>query len=55
MPEPHSFKEARGSGGVLPAAPPEEGREHEHGGKQPHPELPKLLGDRIKTGLEQSS
>lgn len=24
----------------------------EHGGKQPHPELPKLLGDEIRTGLE---
>lgn len=25
----------------------------EHGGKQPHPELPKLLGDEIDTGLEE--
>ena len=28
---------------------------HEHGGKQPHPELPILLGDEIKTGLENRS
>jgi len=25
----------------------------EHGGKQPHPELPKLLGDEIDTSLEK--
>jgi len=25
---------------------------HEHGGKQPHPELPRLLGDAIDTRLE---
>ncbi len=25
---------------------------HSHGGKQPHPELPELLGDEIETGLQ---